>query len=213
MAYWAADFKTHSIKFKSNNGCDPGTGYLVLGVEGYASHVNKPLYGCVGFFPSGDQIPRSFGLEGVESRLKVPNVIQMEGPNKTTYSFTPVSDVFYNTYSNAPSGPTAGWVSLFGKLDVPFFQDLQLHLQTSCHTNGVAASNAPIYLSGGWPRPDSSEANHGWLDGAGHTPFQTNFFDWANAGFIGLLAFPQRPIGSLWAPPHGWPSCLPAGCL
>jgi hypothetical protein len=185
MSYWAADFKTHSIQFKTKNGCSPTEGYLVLGIEGYASHVNKPLYGCVGFFASGDQIPRSFGLSGVDSRLKVPNVIKIEGPNKTTYSFTPITDVYYNTHSNAPPAPTAGWVSIFGKLDVPFFENMQLHLQTSCHTNGVAASNAPIYLSGGWPRPGSSDPNFGWLDGASHTPFEVSFFDPANAGWPG----------------------------
>ena len=183
MSYWSADFKTHSIKFKTSNGCSPGTGYLVLGIEGYASHVDKPLYGCVGFFASGDQIPRSFGLDGVDSRLKVPNVIKIDGANNSTYSFDPVSDVFYNTWSNAPPAPTAGWVSIFGKLDVPFFLDMQLHLQTSCHTNGVAASNSPIYLSGGWPRPGSGDANHGWRDAFIHSPFETNFFDWANAGW------------------------------
>ena len=185
MSYWAADFKTHSIQFKAKNGCSPTEGYLVLGIEGYASHVDKPLFGQVGFFANGDQIPRSFGLSGVDSRLKVPNVIQMEGPNQTTYSFAPVSDVYYNTYANAPPAPTAGWVSLFGKLDLPFFEDMPLHLQTSCHTNGVAASNAPIYLSGGWPRPGSSDPNFGWLDAASHTPFEVSFFDADNAGWPG----------------------------
>ncbi len=183
MAYWMADFKTHSIQFEKKDGCSPTDGYLVLGIEGYASHINKPLYGNVGFFAGGDQIPRSFGLPGVESRLKVPNVIKMEGPNSSTYAFTPASDVYYNTWSNAPPAPTAGWVSIFGKLDVPFFMDLQSHLQTSCHTNGVAASNAPIYLAGGWPRPGTTNDNHGWLDPSGRTPFETNFFDWSNAGW------------------------------
>src|SRR5262249_45891060 len=153
MSYWLADFKTHSIRFAATNGCSPTAGYLVLGIEGYASHVNTPLFGGGGFFSSGDQIPPSFNLPGGTSRLELPNVISMEGPNKTTYSFTPVEDAYFNTYSNAPSSGTAGWISTFGKVDVPFFMDLQLHLQTSCHTNGVAASNAPIYLSGGWKRP------------------------------------------------------------
>jgi hypothetical protein len=141
------------------------------------------LFGEIGFFPSGDQIPPSFGLAGVTSRLKLPNVFSMEGPNKTTYSFTPVQDGFYNTFSNSPPSG-AGWMSIFGKLDVPFFEDLQLHLETSCHTNGVAASNAPIYLSGGWPRAGTSNANYGWLQ-SGVTPFETNLFDIANAGWPG----------------------------
>jgi hypothetical protein len=185
MAYWLADFKTLSMQFKTASGCNPAAGgYLVLGIEGHASHVDKPLFGQVGFFSNGDQIPPSFNLPGVTSRLKLPNVINIEGPNKTTYSFTPVEDVYYNTFANSPS-TNAGWMSIYGKLDVPFFEDLQLHLQTSCHTNGVASSNAPIYLSGGWPRAGTSSGNHGWLDSSSHTPFETNLFDFANLGWPG----------------------------
>jgi hypothetical protein len=186
MAYWVADFKTLSMQFKTSSGCNPGAGgYLVLGVEAFASHVDKPLYGQIGFFSNGDQIPPSFGLAGVTSRLKLPNVINIEGPNKTTYAFTPVEDVYYNTYANSPPSPTAGWMSIFGKLDVPFFEDLQLQLQTSCHTNGVAASNAPIFLSGGWPRAGTTNNNHGWINADGRTPFETNLFDFNNLGWPG----------------------------
>ena len=185
MAYWAADFKTHSITFKGDGGCSPSAGYLVLGIEGYASHVDKALYGQVGFFPGGDQIPPAFGLDGVTSRLKLPNVITMAGPNGSTYPFTPAEDAFYNTYSNSLSSPSPGWINIFGKLDVPFFEDLQLHLQTSCHTNGATSSNSLIYLSGGWPRPGSGNTDYGWDDGSGRTPFETNLFDHANAGWPG----------------------------
>jgi hypothetical protein len=181
MAYWLADFKTHSIQFKSNNGCDPTEGYLVLGLEGYASHVTKPLFGYVGFFNNGDHIPRSFGLEGVYSRLKAPNIIELAGPNKTAYQLTPAADAYYNTHAGSPPSEP-GWMNIFGKLDVPFFEDLQIHFQTSCRTNGTASSNAPIYLSGGWPRSGTGNPNYGWLE-SGKTPFQTNHFDWANRGW------------------------------
>jgi len=185
MSYWIADFKTHAITFKSNNGCSPVNGYLVLGIEGYAAHVNKPLYGSVGFFPSGDQIPASFGLTNVTSRLKLPNLITLDGPPNTSYSFTPAGDGFYNTWSNRDKSASApGWMNLFGRMNVPFFEDLQLQLQTSCRTNGADASNAVIYLSGGWPRVGSSDPNYGW-EFSGRTPFETNLFDTANAGWPG----------------------------
>ncbi len=184
MNYWAADFATHSIQFKNNNSCSPTSGYLVLGIEGYASHMDQPLYGQVGFFPNGDQIPPSFGLADVTSRLKTPNVFHFDGPNQTTYSLTLAQDAYYNTYSNSPPS-VPGWANLFGKLDVPWFEDMQIHLETSCHTNGAAASNALIYLSGGWPRPGSGNSNQGWLNTSAHTPFETNLFDVNNLGWPG----------------------------
>jgi hypothetical protein len=183
MVYWVADFKTLSMTFATKDGCSPSAGYLVLGIEGHASHVDKPLYGEIGFFSNGDQIPPSFNLPGVTSRLKLPNVILIDGPNKSTYTFTPVQDGYYNTFSNSPGVKPAGWMNIFGKLDVPFFEDLQLHLQTSCHTNGVQASNAPISLSGGWPRPGTTNEDFGWHDPSGRTPFETNLFDWNNLGW------------------------------
>ena len=186
MTYWLADFKTLSLQFKTDNNCDPAAnGYLVLGMDAHASHVDKPLYGQVGFFSSGDQIPPSFNLSGVSSRLKLPNVFTLDGPSDTSYTLTPVEDAYFNTWSNSPASPTAGWMNIYGKLDVPFFEDLQVHLQTSCHTNGVAASNAPIYLSGGWPRAGTTAGNHGWVDAYSHTPFETNLFDWKNLGWPG----------------------------
>jgi len=188
MSYWGADFKTHSITFQGNGSCSPADGYLVLGIEGYASHVTKALYGQVGFFAGGDQIPATFGLAGVTSRLKMPNTFPMDGANGTSYTFTPAEDAYYNTYSNAmnlsPQPP--GWINIFGKLKVPFFEDLQLHWQTSCHTNGVQASNSLIHLSGGWPRPGTTNPNYGWNDGSGRTPFETNLFDPGNAGWPGV---------------------------
>ena len=188
MAYWLADFKTLSMQFKTANSCNPAAGgYLVLGIEGYASHVDKPLFGQVGFFNNGDQIPASFNLPGVTSRLKVPNSFTMDGPNQSVYNFTPVEDAYYNTWANSPPSPTAGWMNIYGKLDVPFFEDMQIHLQTSCHTNGVAATNAPIYLSGGWPRAGTGTPadNYGWVDAYNRTPFETNLFDGDNLGWPG----------------------------
>ena len=186
MTYWLADFKTLSLQFKTDNKCNPAAnGYLVLGLEAHASHVDKPLYGQVGFFSSGDQIPPSFNLSGVTSRLKLPNSFTMDGPNQSSYTFTPVEDAYYNTWSNSPPSLGAGWMNIYGKLDVPFFEDLQVHFQTSCHTNGVAATNAQIYLSGGWPRVGTTNNNYGWRDPFNHTPLETNLFDWNNLGWPG----------------------------
>ncbi len=185
MAYWQADFKTDSIEFASTNTCSPAGGDLVLGIEAHASHVDKALYGRVGFFPNGDQIPASAQISDVTSRLKLPNLIKIEGPNKTTYTFTTVQDGYYNTFAGSPGVSVPGWINIFGKMDVPFFEDLKVHLQTSAHTNGAAASNSTINLSGGWPRPGSGHPDYGWDDTSMRNPFETNLFDWKNLGWPG----------------------------
>jgi len=184
MVYWLADFRVHSMTF-SQKSCGSTTGFLVLGIEAYASHIPTAMYGEVGFFPAGDQIPASYGLPGVTSRLKSPNTVTIDGPTNSSYTFTPIQDAYYNTWSNSPSGGAPGWISLFGKVNVPFFEDLQVEFQTSCHTNGVTASNALIYLSGGWPRAGTTNNNYGWLDSLSRTPFEINLFDSNNAGWPG----------------------------
>src|SRR6185436_3065778 len=37
LEYWQADFTVQAIDFKSDAACDPGVGYLVLGVGAWAS--------------------------------------------------------------------------------------------------------------------------------------------------------------------------------
>ena len=188
LKYWLADFETHTIQFESTNGCDPSGGYLVLGVDAYASHVKTNLYGFWGFKPNGNLIPGTFNLPGVDSRLQLPNNFAIEGANHTTYVFCPTLKAYLNNWEAAPPAPAGtttsnGWMNIIGTVDVPFFEDLKLQLQTSCRTNGVAASNATIHLAGGWPRSGSDFANRGWDDGAGHHFFNTGDFDADNNGW------------------------------
>ncbi|MBI5384444.1 MAG: hypothetical protein HZA90_07120 [Verrucomicrobia bacterium] len=183
LNYWQADFKTLAIRFLRNDGCAPGDGSLTLGVEAYASHVDEPLYGLLGFQTNGNLIAKSYGLKDgtkdFDSRLKVPNSFSIDGPSGSAYTFMPIIDTYYNSYSNAP--PSPGWINLIGKLDVPFFEDMKTHLQTSCRTN-IPNVNPAIYLSGGWARTGSGNPNHGWQDG-GQDFFTASYFDPDNFGF------------------------------
>lgn len=179
LAYWRADFKTLAISFQSNSGeCDPSTAYLVLGVQGHATHIAQTLYGSLGFLPTGNLISKSFGLNGVDSRLKLPAVTTLAGPAGTKYSFTPVADAYYNHYPDFPTA-SEGWVNLAGKLDVPFFEDLKVHVHTSGDKD---SSSAPLYLMGGWQRKSGVGVNHGWQI-AGQDFFTAAYFDDTNRGF------------------------------
>jgi hypothetical protein len=150
LQYWQADFKTSAIDFRRNPGadCQPGTGWLVLGVTAYASNVKEPLFGELGFRPDGNLIPYSQGLEGVNSRLQPPNVIQLQGPGSEKYTFAPVAEAYLNNYTSLPGPPGGGFLNLAGNLDLPFFEDLKVHVQT-----GAKKTNQTdlIYMMGGWP--------------------------------------------------------------
>jgi len=65
-----------------NDACIPGQGWLTLGVKAFATHVDQPLYGVLGFLTNGNLIARSDGVNGVTSRLKGPNVIAVSGPEQ-----------------------------------------------------------------------------------------------------------------------------------
>jgi len=185
LAWWNADFEPLAIQFKTNPGeeCDPGKGSLVVGVRGYASHVDQPLSGFLGFQTNGNLIPKSFGLAGIDSRLKLPSRFRLNGPTNTAYTLTPVADAYYSGYSNTvPANlPPVGFINIVGKMKVPFFDEVKVHLHTAARTNGV--SPAPqLWLAGGWPRAGSSNPNYGWRVG-GNDFFTAGYFDEDNFGF------------------------------
>jgi uncharacterized protein YoxC len=179
LAYWRADFKTLAISFQSNSGdCDPSTAYLVLGVQGHATHIEQTLYGSLGLLPDGNLISRSFGLNGVDSRLKMPATTTLAGPAGLKYTFNPVVDAYFNHYPDFPMA-SEGWVNLAGKLDVPFFEDLKVH----AHTSGDKDStSAPLHLMGGWQRKAGVGVNRGWQIG-GQDFFTAAYFDDTNRGY------------------------------
>lgn len=181
LAYWRADFKTLAINFASNAGtCDPSSAFLVLGVQGHATHIAQTLYGSLGFRPDGNLISKSFGLEGVDSRLKMPAVTTIAGPAGTEYTFNPVADAYYNHYPDFPTA-SEGWVNLAGKLDVPFFEDLKVHIHTSGDKD---STSAPLHLMGGWQRKSGVGVNRGWQI-AGQDFFTADYFDDTNRGYPG----------------------------
>jgi len=185
LAWWNADFEPLAIQFKSNSGqeCDPGKGWLVVGVRSYASHVDQPLTGLLGFQTNGNLIPKSFGLEGIDSRLKLPSSFKLSGPTNTAYRITPVADAYYSSYSNTiPANlPPVGFINIVGKMKVPFFEEVKVHLHTSARTNGVTPP-PQVWLAGGWPRAGSGNPNYGWRVGSDDF-FTAAYFDPDNFGF------------------------------
>lgn len=178
LVFWQADFTPLAIQFdrKDSVQCDPGEGYLTVGVQAWAQHVEAPLYGRLGWHPNGNLITRADNAldPPFDSRLKLPNTFQLRGPasggGHEQYTFTPVNDAYYNNWDFHKTAP--GFINIAGKLDVPFFEDLRVHLHTSADKDGTTA---PVFLMGGWP-------GKGFEIG-GQNFFNTNPADPDNRGF------------------------------
>lgn len=178
LVFWQADFKPLAIRFDRQAGaaCNPGEGYLTVGVEAWAQHIDATLFGTLGWHPNGNLITRADAVldPPFDSRLKLPNTFKIRGPKKGSgneqYTFTPVNDAYYSNWDFHKTAP--GFINVAGKLDVPFFEDLKVHLHTSADRDGTSA---PIYLMGGWPSKGFTIA--------GQNFFNTNPADPDNRGF------------------------------
>ena len=194
LSYWAADFIPMTIAFDrpADASCDPSKGVLTMGIQAYAQHVSDNLHGVVGFWPNGNLItladcksPSKPLDPPFDSRLKLPNNFTLRGPKNEKYNATPVNDAYLNNWEFDQSGH--GYFNVAAKLDVPFFEDLKVHIHTSATK---ADTNAAVYLMGGWPDKGFGNATHnfftenpsdisnrGFPDSAGVTPdkYQTGF--------------------------------------
>lgn len=184
MSYWLANISVNLIDFASENACDPTADtFFLAGVTAEAAYIDVPLYGTLGFLPSGElMIPSSSSLNE-DSRLYLPAVVRFDGPTKFTdpnnpsasstevYQLTPVSLAYYNDYAASSNrDPGDGKINFAGTLDVAFFEDLEVHMQTSAR-NVLPTQSVPIFLMGGWQ------------DAAKKTFFNSTAFDPANKGF------------------------------
>ena len=174
LAFWQADFTPLTMKFdrKAGAACNPGEGFLTVGVMAWAQHVDAPLFGTLGWHPNGNLITRDDNAldPPFDSRLKLPNTFKLKGPGNEQYTFTPVNDAYYNNWDHYKTAP--GFINIAGKLDVPFFEDLKVHMHTSADKDGTGA---PVYLMGGWPGKG--------FEIAGKNFFNANPADPDNRGF------------------------------
>lgn len=155
LKYWKADFITRQLNFdrKADDFCDPGKGFLTLGVHAWAGVVKDPLSGTWGFFPDGNLITSADCAEEdgpldlpFDSRLKLPTQIQVPAGGGAFYAATPVNDAYLNDYRFQTNG--TGFMNLALKLDVPLFEDLRVHAHTSAMKDDP---EPPVHLMGGWP--------------------------------------------------------------
>lgn len=199
LKYWKADFETLAIQFDrpAAAGCDPGVGYLTLGVKAHLPVAGIPLFGRLGFYGQdgksghtpGNLITRADAALDApfDSRLKAPTGLSFQGPQQESYHLTPVNDAYFNNYDAHPQAQPAGVLNLAGRLDVPFFESLQVHIHTSADKE-VDPATALLRFMGGWP-------NAGYSDG-GKSFFTDNPFDTDNRGFPTDVTLADYELGN-----------------
>ena len=184
LRYWSADFDVSTLSFTSTDGCDPSAAaYLTLGATVYSTLLDSPLHGIAGIDPDGELISKDFsdtkGLETtVTSRFRMPNRIQLNGPDEELYDLVAISEGYFNDYgSTAEQTAGDGRLNFAATADVPFFEDLEVQVRTTASQN--TNPDASVQLMGGW------------LDGV-DSFFTSTFFDdsnraWPDAGISEAL--------------------------
>lgn len=190
---WASYFTAHSASFVPENPCDPSSPiYLELGFGGHASHFDLGAFtGSLGILSTG-HFARPSDAVPVPSRLTLPGSLTMTSSTGEAYQFMPNQGAYLN---DDPSAAGEGFWSLFGTLDVPFFEDMQVQLHTRC---GYDYSTSPaddleittnLYVMGGWP-------SFGWTEST-LNPFQAAVFDQINTGYPTTTLASYRDSGSM----------------
>jgi hypothetical protein len=184
LSYWLANITIHTMGFASADGCDPNSATLLTaGVSAEAAYVEVPLFGTLAWLPGGELVTAATPANlGFNSRLHLPPVVRFDGPAKFTdpgnpaasskevYQLIPVSLAYYNDHaSTSEQSQGDGMLNFAGTLDVAFFEDLEVHMQTSAR-NVLPTQSIPIRLMGGWTE-------------SGATFFSSPGFDPGNRGF------------------------------
>jgi len=159
LNYWDVNFTPESIEFhpSTNDVCGTGQRWLVLGSKTTLPFIPQELDASLGFQPNGNLVTAADGVEGCNSRFHVPGQLSLQGPGGDIYPLSTCSDGYFNNWST-PGFPPNGFYNLAGRLRVPFFEDIKVHL----HIMPTGSNTAQISIMGGWPDADSTAADLGW---------------------------------------------------
>ena len=163
LAYWNVDFTPQSIDFHPTNDDNCGTSprFLVLGVETKLPFIPQALHAALGFKANGNLVCPQDNVSNVDSRFDVPAQLSLQGPGTTMFTFSAANEGYFNNW-DTPGAPALGngFYNLEGKISVPFFTDIKVHL----HVTPVNATTSQIDIMGGWPAADSTAADLGWTE-------------------------------------------------
>lgn len=204
LAYWRSEFTPFTLSFVQPDACaGPGsTSFLALGVKMAlpALTAETQLSGVLGFRGDGTLVARddadnTFAVTGIDSRLRVPGGIDLQGPGSSSYEVTPVSGAYLNKWPGSGVSPTTGYASIAGAVDVPFFENLTTHLHaiaplTMDQKPTVHVMQPPVGL-GPFDLADFDPTNSGVPSGVTLEDYHTlsNYFPHARKNWLGLIDF------------------------
>ena len=200
LDYWKVRFKPKEMRFLSpqDGTCPlPGEGFLTVGMDAELPLIGKvtgpsvitpePIFGVLGFKGSGDLVTQGDPLAkgtGIDSRFQLPSNIPVLGVNGN-FTLQAVSKASLNRweYANSQDRPQTGFMSFAGRLDVPFFESVKVHV----HTNNDLDTAKQLYLMGGWNASDNEDSvGVGWHDENDTTFFNNPDYDPDHTGYPGL---------------------------
>ena len=188
LEHWDCAFEVLAASFvrSSSEACSGGNASYITNIRARSHHVPTSFVGKLGLMPGGEIISAADGRYDhdslITSRFVLPRNIEIQGPKKVnsatdyeTWVYSSVQDAYLSDW-DATTAHSKGFWNLIGTLDVPFFRDLQVHLQLIAidTVGGASDPDSAINIMGGWP-------TGGWVEGGGN-PFDLALFDLENRG-------------------------------
>jgi hypothetical protein len=190
LSYWNSSFDLKSLAFinyeEPDGQCPPQfEGKLAAGAKTRANYIADDLFGTLVFCNNGnlstlqDALDEPEAFDGVDSQLRIPSVIPLEGPNQD-YNLVTTSKLRFNNPEAPGLGgaqPPSGFVTFAATIDIPYFRDLEVQAITTATTDD-GPSTAPFAITPGWDDSD------------GDTFFSKVSFDSTHSGFpFGELSY------------------------
>ena len=174
LSYWNFTFTPQAVDFPQPKGCpppSPSEGFVRLAATAALPALvaaNQTVTGDLGFY-AGDLVtedsPVVNGLKRV-SRFEPGSLLSVPGPGGKNWNVAPTGGIYLN--QKAVSNPDPASLNAGGLLDVPFFNDMEVHLRApSTAVNGnpliyvrkaVSPSGSSVYDSAHRGR-DAAAAN------------------------------------------------------
>lgn len=171
---WNGLFTPLAVSFVDSSLCgassSPGDVTMVLGFSAHASHFAEAFEGSLGIEYTGHFAKYSDHTDlAVPTRLILPSTLTMTGASGEEYAFFPAEGAYFN---DDPASDGEGFWNLFGTLDVPFFEDMRVHVQAragfTSTGNTAPEVTSPLYMTGGWTDGSDTAFDVAYFD-ATHT--------------------------------------------